>query len=390
VEVGVQPAKTIASHKESAFGSGSGCPSPQSDRTAGDCSIPGRNDKIRYVLQLILVLVRAVALACRGQHELVLENLALRQQLHALKRTGKRAHLEGRDRLFWMVLAQTWRNWRAALVLVQPDTVVRWHREWLRRRWTQRSARSRAGRPRTNVAIRTLVNHMATANPLWGAPRIHGELLKLSVEVSERTVSRLVQRPHRPASQTWRTFLTNHVGTLASIDFFTVPTFTGRVLFVLVVLMHHRRRIVHVNVTEHPTAAWTAQQLIDAFPDETAPRWLLRDRDAIYGDAFRRRVAGMGTCEVLSSPSSPWQNPYAERLIGAIRRDFLDHVIVLGEQHLRRTLAAYLTYYHGSRTHLSLEKDAPTPRPVQAIIEGDVVAFPEVGGLHHRYERRAA
>ena len=203
-------------------------------------------------------------------------------------------------------------------------------------------------------------------------------------------VSRLLRRPRRPPSQTWRTFLTNHVATLASIDFFTVPTFSGRVLFVLVVLMHHRRRIVHVNVTEHPTAAWTAQQMIEAFPDDTAPRWLLRDRDAIYGGAFRRRVAGMGIGEVVSRPSSPWQNPYAERLIGSIRRECLDHVIVLGERHLRRTLTAYLTYYHRSRTHLSLEKDAPTPRPVQAITEGDVVAFSEVGGLHHRYERRAA
>jgi transposase InsO family protein len=177
---------------------------------------------------------------------------------------------------------------------------------------------------------------------------------------------------------------------LASIDFFAVPTITGRVLFVLVVLLHYRRRIVHVNVTEHPTAAWTAQQMIEAFPNDTAPRWLSRDRDAIYSDTFRRRVAGMGITEVISTPSSPWQNPYVERLIGSIRRECLDHVVVFGESHLRRMLAAYVTYYHGARTHLSLEKDAPTPRPVQAITEGRVVAFAEVGGLHHRYERRAA
>jgi len=167
---------------------------------------------------MILVLVRALALACRGHHELVLENLALRQQLTALRRTVGRSHLRRRDRLFWIVIAQTWRNWRAALVLVKPDTVVRWHREWLRLRWTRRSARIRAGRPRTNVAIRTLVRKMAAANPLWGAPRIHGELLKLGVEVSERTVSRLLRGSGRPASQTWRTFLTNHVSTLISID----------------------------------------------------------------------------------------------------------------------------------------------------------------------------
>jgi len=174
------------------------------------------------------------------------------------------------------------------------------------------------------------------------------------------------------------------------MDFFTVPTLTGRVLFVLVLLAHQRRRVVHVAITEHPTAAWTAQQIIEAFPDDTAPRWLLRDRDAIYGDVFRRRVVGMGISEVVSAPSSPWQNPYAERLIGSVRRECLDHVIILSHAHLRRMLAAYLSYYHGARNHLSLQKDAPTPRRVQGPTEGRVVAFAEVGGLHHRYERRAA
>ena len=174
------------------------------------------------------------------------------------------------------------------------------------------------------------------------------------------------------------------------MDFFTVPTLTGRVLFVLVLLSHHRRRIVHLRITEHPTADWTAQQIIEAFPDDTAPRWLLRDRDAIYGDRFRRRVAAMSIHEVISAPSSPWQNPYVERLIGSIRREGLDQVIVLGQRHLRHLMTAYLTYYHGARTRLALEKDAPTPRRVQTPTEGRVVAFPEVGGLHHRYERRAA
>ena len=232
-------------------------------------------------------------------------------------------------------------------MIVQPDTVLRWHREWLRRRWTRRSRRTHLGRPCTDAAIRALVGQMAAVNPLWGAPRIHGELVKLGIAVSERTVSRLVRRSRRPPSQTWRTFLTNHVATLVSIDFFTVPTLTGRVLFVFVLLAHHRRRIVHFNVTEHPTAAWTSQQMIEAFPDITAPYWLLRDRDAIYGDTFRRQVAGMGIREVRSSPSGPWQHPYAERLIGSIRRECLDHVIVLGAWHLRRVLAGYLAYIMG-------------------------------------------
>jgi putative transposase len=344
----------------------------------------------RRVLEIILVIVRSLALACRGHHELVLENLALRQQLHALRRTVTRPRLRTRDRLFWIVLAHTWRHWRAALVLVQPDTVVRWHREWLCWRWTRRSTRSRAGHPNTDAAIRALVHKMAAANPLWGAPRIHGELGKVGVEVSERTVSRLLRQSRRPPSQTWRTFLTNHVATLVSMDFFTVPTLTGRVLFVFVLLAHHRRRIVHFNITEHPTAEWTAQQVIEAFPDDTKPPGALRDRDAVYGNIFRRRMAGIGIKEVISSPSSPWQNPYAERLIGSIRRECLDHVIVLGERHLRRILTSYGVYYHAARTHLSLAKDAPTSRRVQDLSEGRVVAFPEVGGLHHRYERRAA
>ena len=231
---------------------------------------------------------------------------------------------------------------------------------------------------------------MAAANPLWGAPRIHGELLKLGIDVAERTVSRLMPKRRTPPSQTWRTFLTNHVRDLVSIDFFTVPTARLRVLFVLVVLAHHRRRVLHFNVTEHPTAAWTAQQIVDAFPDDSAPAYLLRDRDTVYGYAFRQRVKGMGIGEVLTAPHSPWQNPFAERLIGSIRRECLNHVLVLGERHLRRILTRYFAYYHRARTHLSLDKDAPDGRPIEPPELGTVIPIPEVGGLHHRYVRRAA
>src|SRR5712691_3548862 len=254
------------------------------------------------MLTALMVLLRSISLICGGHRAVALENLALRQQLAALTRTVRRPQLRTRDRLFWILLAKGWREWRTALIVVQPDTVVRWHRQWLRRQWTRRSLRTRPGRPNTDAAVRTLIGTMAAANPLWGAPRIHGELCKLGITVSERTVSRLLRRPRRPPSQTWRTFLSNHVATLVSMDFFTVPTLTGRVLFVLVLLAHHRRRIVHLAITEHPTAMWTAQQIIDAFPDDTAPRWLLRDRDAIYGDVFRRRVASMGITEVITSP----------------------------------------------------------------------------------------
>jgi transposase InsO family protein len=230
---------------------------------------------------------------------------------------------------------------------------------------------------------------MALANPLWGAPRIHGELLKLGLDVSQRTVARLMPRRPKPPSQTWRTFLQNHLADLVSVDFFVVPTATFRVLYVFVVLLPHRRQVVHFNVTDSPTAAWTAQQIVETFPDESAPRYLLRDRDSIYGGEFQRRVKGMRIAEVLTAPRSPWQNPFAERVIGTIRRELLDHVIVLNEGHLRRRLRSYLRYYHCSRTHLALDKDAPEPRAVEPPQHGRVVALPQVGGLHHRYVRRA-
>jgi transposase InsO family protein len=191
-------------------------------------------------------------------------------------------------------------------------------------------------------------------------------------------------------SQTWRTFIANHVRDLVSIDFFTVPTARLRVLFVLVVLAHHRRRVVHFGVTEHPTAAWTAQQLVDAFPDDSAPRYILRDRDQVYGLQFRHRVKGMGIAEVLTAPQSPWQNPFAERFIGSIRRECLNHVLVLGERHLHRILTRYFRYYHQARTHLALDKDAPDLRPIAPPATGRIVQLPEVGGLHHRYIRLAA
>jgi transposase InsO family protein len=223
-----------------------------------------------------------------------------------------------------------------------------------------------------------------------GRPAHPGELLKLGIEISERTVSRLMPKRRTPPSQTWRTFLDNHIRDLASLDFFTVPTARLRVLFVLVVLVHHRRRVVHFNVTEHPTAHWTAQQIVDAFPNDSAPAYLLRDRDSVYGGAFRHRVKGMRIEEVLTAPQSPWQNPFAERLIGSIRRECLDHVLILGERHLRRVLVRYFSYYHRARTHLSLDKDAPEGQPIEPPPLAAIIPIPEVGGLHHRYVRRAA
>jgi putative transposase len=231
---------------------------------------------------------------------------------------------------------------------------------------------------------------MWRSNPTWGSPRIVGELPKLGIDVSKSTVEKYRLRSHKPSSPTWRAFWNNHAKGLVSCDFFTVPTVAYKVLFVFVILAHERRRIVHFNVTEHPTAQWTAQQIVDAFPWDEAPRYLLRDRDRIYSASFRQRVRHMAIEEVLIAPRSPWQNPYVERLIGSIRRECLDHVIVLHEHHLRRFLTEYFHYYHHWRTHRALDMDCPLPRPTQGPEVGSIRGIPEVGGLHHHYERRAA
>jgi putative transposase len=291
------------------------------------------------MISLLLHLLRLLPLILTSHRQLALENLALRHQLAVYKRTVTRPRLRRTDRLLWIALARVWAGWKHSLVMVTPDTVLRWQRRRFRDYWARLSDRSPGGRPGVDAEIKALITRLPIANPLWGAPRIHGELLKLGIDVSERTVSRRMPRRRCPPSQTWRTFLANHVRDLISLDFFTVPTVRLRVLFVLVVLAHHRRRVIHFNVTEHPTAAWTAQQIVHAFPDESAPKYLLRDRDSVYGQTFRQRVKGMGIQEVLTAPHSPWQNPFAERLVGSIRHECLDHVLVLSERHLRRILA---------------------------------------------------
>ncbi|HWJ20316.1 MAG TPA: integrase core domain-containing protein [Geobacterales bacterium] len=294
------------------------------------------------------------------------------------------------DRLLWIGLSRIWRDWRSALAIIKPETVIAWHRAGFRRFWTWKVRRGRPGRPVISREIRDLIRRMCRENPIWGAPRIHGELLKLGIDIGETSVSKYMVRSRKPPSQTWRTFLENHLTQLVSIDFFTVPTIRFQVLYVFLVLGHDRRRILHCNVTAHPTAEWTGQQLREAFPFDQVPRYLLRDHDAIFGQDFREQVRDMGIHEVLSAPRSPWQRAYVERVIGSIRRECLDHLIVFNETSLRRTLNLYFAYYHRSRTHLSLGKDSPVPRPIQPPAAGPVVALPQVGGLHHRYERQAA
>jgi hypothetical protein len=342
------------------------------------------------MITLLLHLLRLLPFLVGGHRQLALENLALRQQLAVYKRTLPRPKLRTTDRLLWTGLARVWTGWRQALVIVSPDTVLRWRRRRFREYWARLSRHPTGGRQPLHAEIADLVRKMAAANPLWGAPRIHGELLKLGIDVAERTVSRLMPKRRPEPSQTWRTFLANHIADLVSIDFFTVPTARLRVLFVLVILAHHRRRVVHFNVTEHPTATWTAQQIVDAFPNDSAPAYLLRDRDQVFGEQFRHRMKGMEIAEVLTAPQSPWQNPFVERLIGSIRRECLNHVLVLGESHLRRILTCYFGYYHQARTHLALHKDAPDVRPIELPATGKIVQLPEVGGLHHRYIRQAA
>lgn len=340
------------------------------------------------MIKWLRILVGALLSACRTQRSLAMENLVLRQQLAIAKKKHPRPRLTDTDRLFWVWVSRLWPRWRDALHIVQPETVIRWHRNGFRYYWRWKS-RSR-GRPRVDPEIRGLIRKMSRANPLWDAPRIHGELLKLGIEVCEATVSKYMVKRRGPPSQNWRTFLDNHADTLIGLDLFTVPTATFRILFVLIIISHARRQIMHFNVTAYPTAEWTARQLVEACGIDEQPGYLVRDRDAIYGRVFRRQAKALGIKEVPTAPRSPWQNSYAERVIGSIRRECVDHVVIVGDRHLRQILKRYVDYYHRSRTHLSLGKDAPAGRRVQAPEEGRVIEFPRVGGLHHEYVRMAA
>jgi putative transposase len=342
---------------------------------------------MRRVISIFLV---SFATWFRSRLSIQMELIALRHQLAVYQHTVKRPKLRPSDRLFWAWLSRLWPGWKQALAFVQPRTVIAWQKKRFRDYWRRLSQNGKPGRPALSQAVRELIQDMWQSNPTWGSPRIVGELRKLGIDVAKSTVEKYRPKVRKPSSPTWKAFLTNHVHALVACDFFTVPTVTFRVLFVFIILAHDRRRIVHVNVTEHPTAQWTAQQLIEAFPWERAPRYLLRDRDSIYSTACQQRVQNMGIEEVKIAPRSPWQSPYVERLIGSIRRECLDDVIVLNERHLRRVLQSYVDYYHTWRVHRSLDMDAPEPRAVQPPELGPVRKLPEVGGLHHHYERMAA
>jgi putative transposase len=339
---------------------------------------------------ILVPLITTLVDLLRTRASLHLEMLALRQQLAIVaNRDNKRLRVRSGERIFWVWLYRLWPSCLQTLAIFKPDTLVRWHRKGFKLYWTWKSRRYQGGRPAIDPDVRELIRTMSRNNIGWGAPRIHGELQMLGIRVSESTVAKYMIRHRKPPSQTWKTFLANHTADLVSVDFFTVPTATFRIIYVFVILHHERREIVHFNATYHPSAEWTAQQLVEAFPFDTAPRYLLRDRDCIYGERFRNRVKSLSIEEVLTAPRSPWQSPYVERLIGSIRRECLNHVIIFNERHLRRQLKSYITYYHEARTHLSLDKQSPVPRSIEPPEQGKIVAIPHVGGLHHEYRRAA-
>lgn len=339
---------------------------------------------------MLRTLLNSVRDLLRSRADLQMEIFALRHQLAVYHRTAPRPRLRPADRVLWSWLSRHWTRWRDVLVIVRPETVIAWRRRRFRQYWTKLTRSDRPGRPAVAKEIRDLIRRMSSANPLWGSPRIVGELQKIGIDLPKSTVEKYMIRQRKPPSPTWRAFLKNHVREIVAIDSFVVPTVRNQVLFVFLLLAHDRRRVLHFNITANPTAAWTAQQVVEAFPWQDPPKYLLRDRDGIYGQVFRHRITGMGFKEVLIAPHSPWQNPFLERLIGSIRRECLDHVIVINERHLRRILSNYSRYYHSWRTHRALGMDRPDHRPVHTVDRGRVIEVPEVGGLHHHYERVAA
>jgi len=337
------------------------------------------------MIGLLCFVVAVLASPFKSKIRLEAENATLRHQLLVLRRKLKgRARLTNNDRWFFVQLYRWFPSILPVLIIIRPETLVRWHRAGIRRYWCWKTRR-RGGRPPIEAELRGMIRQMSTANLLWGAPRIHGELLKLGFELAQSSVAKYMVRHRGPPSQGWRTFLRNHAPDIAAMDLFVVPTISFRILYGLVIVRLDRRTLVWINVTTNPTAEWVARQITEAFPWDMAPRYMIRDRDRIYGIVVTRRLRAMGIRDKPTAPASPWQNGFAERLIGSIRRECLDHVIVWGEPHLRRILRSYANYYGNMRTHRSLNKDAPISRSIQRI--GIISSRPILGGLHHHYIR---
>jgi transposase InsO family protein len=334
---------------------------------------------------LFCFLLAVLASPFKSKSRLEAENAALRHQLIVLRRKVRgRVRLTNNDRWFFIQLYRWFPSILQVLTIVQPETLVRWHRAGFRRYWRWKS-RLFGGRPQISVELRALIRRMSIENPLWGAPRIHGELLKLGFEVAQSSVAKYMVKRRGPPSQGWGTFLRNHAPDIAAMDLFVVPTISFDLLYACIIIRLDRRDLAWINVTTNPTAEWIARQLTEAFPWNEAPHYLIRDRDRIYGTIVTRRLRAMGIRDKPIAPASPWQNSFAERLIGSIRRECADHIVVLGETHLRRILQTYACYYNKIRTHRSLDKDAPVPRPVHPT--GGIKSHPILGGLHHHYFR---
>jgi transposase InsO family protein len=337
------------------------------------------------MIGLFCFVLAVLASPFKSKLRLEAENAVLRHQLIILRRRlHGRVRLTNHDRWFFIQLYRWFPAILRALTIMRPETLVRWHRAGFRRYWRWKSRR-RGGRPPVETELRALIRRMSIENPLWGAPRIHGELLKLEFEVAQSSVAKYIVKRRVPPSQGWRTFLRNHAPDIAAMDLFVVPTIGFDLLYALVIVRLDRRDLVWINVTTNPTAEWVARQITEAFPWDMAPGYMIRDRDRVYGTVVTRRLRAMGIRDKPIAPASPWQNGFAERLIGSIRRECLDHIIVLGEVHLRRILKSYARYYNETRTHLALDKDAPLSRTVKRA--GRILCRPILGGLHHEYVR---
>ena len=334
---------------------------------------------------LLFFFLRLLLSPFRPISRLESENAALRRQLMVLQRQVRgRVQFTNSDRLFFLQLYRWFPSIVKSMTTIRPETLVRWHRAGFRRYWRWKS-HNLGGRPPLDAGLRALIRQMSIENVLWGAPRIQGELLRLGFAVAQSTVAKYMAKRGGPSGQTWGTFLRNHAPHVAAMDLFVVPTISFVQLYVLLIVRLARRELVWINVTSHPTAEWIARQITEAFPWNEAPRYLIRDQDAIYGTAVARRLRAMGIRDKPIAPGSPWQNGYAERLIGTIRRECLDHLIVLGEAHLRRILGEFVAYYNRSRTHRALSQDAPVHRAIERL--GAITSRPVLGGLHHQYCR---
>jgi putative transposase len=349
--------------------------------------------KSEFVPAFILSILAVIRVFFRSRSDTALEVLALRQQVAVLKRKRPRPALNSRDRLFWTTLRRCWSRWSDVLVIVKPETVIGWHRTGFRLYWRWRSP-PKGGRPKISEEIRTLIRRLADENPDWGAPKIHGELQKLGLSVSERSVARYVRRLLRRGDpgKRWLAFLHNHRDVIVAFDFFTVPTVTFQLLYCFFVIEHGRRKILHFNVTRHPTAEWVTQQLRETFPDAGSYRYVILDRDSKFNADVTAFLKATGLEPKRTSVQAPWQNGIAERWVGSCRREIMDHIIALNEQHLRRLIRDYVNYYQQDRIHDSLEKDTPDRRPVEQkpASEATVISIPRLGGLHHRYAWRQA